>query len=141
MSLKDILQRKGSTVHKIAPEASMADVVQTMVKHNCGSLVVCRGEKMVGIITERDVLRTCAQCSEPLNSISVESRMTRELVTVRPDAPIGEVMGLLTRRRIRHLPVVEGSQLIGLVSIGDIVKSQHDALTVENHYLKEYLMG
>ncbi|MCA9174556.1 MAG: CBS domain-containing protein [Planctomycetales bacterium] len=141
MNLREIIKQKGSAVHSIQSTARLSDVVDQLVRHNCGALLVYEGAKVVGIITERDVLRTCAQHDEPLESIPVEARMTRELVTARPEAPISEVMGLLTRRRIRHLPVVEGDKLVGIVSIGDIVKAQHDLLTMENHYLKEYLMG
>lgn len=141
MHLSDILKHKGNQVHTIGPKATLAEAVDLLVENNCGSLMVCEDERMLGIITERDILRALAQVDKPLTEISVESRMTRELVTARPEAPIGEVMGLLTRRRIRHLPVVEKGKMVGMVSIGDVVKAQHHALTMENHYLKEYLMG
>ena len=141
MNLQDILNQKGNKVFSIQASATIADVVQELVANNCGSLMVKDGEKIVGIITERDVLRACADADKPLSGIPVETRMTREVVTAHPRAPISEVMGLLTRRRIRHLPVFENGTMLGMVSIGDVVKAQHNSLTMENHYLKEYLMG
>lgn len=141
MNLQDILNQKGDKVFSIQASSTIADVVQELVRNNCGSLMVKDGDKIVGIITERDVLRTVADVEEPLNAIPVEARMTREVVTAKPEAPISEVMGLLTRRRIRHLPVFQNGKMLGMVSIGDVVKAQHNSLTMENHYLKEYLMG
>ena len=141
MNLQNILNQKGDKVFSIEASASIADAVQELVRNNCGSLMVKDGEKIVGIITERDVLRTCAEVEKPLSEVPVEARMTREVVTAHPGAPISEAMGLLTRRRIRHLPVFERGTMLGMISIGDVVKAQHASLTMENHYLKEYLMG
>lgn len=141
MNLQSILNRKGSDVFSIQASSSVADAIQSLVQHNCGSLIVFDGDDMVGIITERDILRTCAERDEPLEEIPVTDRMTSALVTAPPKAGMNEVMGLLTRHRIRHLPVVDADGLCGVVSIGDVVKTQYDELTLENHYLKEYLLG
>jgi CBS domain-containing protein len=146
MMLRDILHAKGTLVHTIRSDATLADVVQTLVKHNCGSLVVCdshcdQTERLAGIITERDILKACAARTAPLEAITVAEVMTREMVVGSPHDSVEDAMGLMTVRRIRHLPVVEDGQLRGLVSIGDVVKMQHDRLTMENHYLKSYLHG
>ena len=141
MLLREILQVKGDKVHSIEPAATLADVVQKLVKFNCGSLVVCDGGKMVGIITERDILRACADLNDPLESVSVEARMTRDVVTGAPDNTVNETMGVMTEKRIRHLPVIDHERLVGLVSIGDVVKAQHAELSVENHYLKNYIQS
>ena len=141
MLLREILQVKGDKVYSIEPSATLADVVQRLVEFNCGSLVVCDGGKMVGIITERDILRACAALDEPLESIPVEARMTADVVTGAPDNTVNETMGVMTEKRIRHLPVMDQGQLVGMVSIGDIVKAQHAELSVENHYLKNYIQS
>ena len=112
-----------------------------LVGHNCGSLVVFENGEMVGIITERDILRTCAQTRGPLEGIPVGERMTRCPSTASLDDDLTEIMGLMTNQRIRHLPVIEKGELAGLVSIGDVVKAQHAELMRENHYLKNYILG
>lgn len=145
MTLHEILRHKGSAVYSITPDASLEDVVQALVRHNCGSLLVCepRGRgpgRLVGIVTERDILRSCA-AHRSLAETRVSEAMTRDVITATPGDLVEEVMGLMTTNRIRHLPVVADDNLLGVVSIGDIVKAQHDQLTMENHYLKSYLHG
>jgi CBS domain-containing protein len=144
MKLADILAHKGYKVHSIRPSASLAEVVQVLVRHNIGSLMVCEDEdckRMLGIITERDILRACAARRGPLEGTAVADAMTTNVVTGSPCDSVEDTMGLMTEHRIRHLPVLENDELVGIVSIGDIVKAQHDALTMENHYLKSYLHG
>jgi CBS domain-containing protein len=149
MKLQDILSAKGTGVHSIHPEATLDDVVQKLVRHNCGSLVVCeldaRGEadcdRMVGIITERDILRACAAHKVPLSSYKVADVMTRRVITGSPGDSVEDTMGLLTEKRIRHLPVLEEGRLAGIISIGDVVKSHHHEVAVENHYLKSYIQS
>jgi len=145
MSLREILQNKGSRVLSISPDATLADVVQKLVKHNCGSLVVCRDDdctRMLGIITERDILHACAENKIPLENYRVSEVMTVDLATCAPGDSVQDAMGLMTQRRIRHLPVVnDDGRLVGIVSIGDLVKQQHDQLTMENHYLKSYIQS
>lgn len=142
MTLEEILRSKGTEVYTISPDSTLDDVVAMLVARNCGSLVVCRDDgsmAMVGIITERDILRACASNRGALNTMRVVEVMSEQLVTGSVRDEVESVMGVMTRERIRHLPVVEDGRLIGLVSIGDIVKAQHDRLTMENHYLKEYI--
>lgn len=144
MTLQEILREKGFAVHTITAEAMLEDVVQKLVKHNCGSLVVCEPDgcdqrRMLGIVTERDILRACAAHLGPLNKIRVAHVMTTNVISGAPGDSVEDTMGLMTEHRIRHLPVLEDGLIVGLVSIGDIVKSQHDQLTMENHYLKTYI--
>lgn len=139
MKLSDILRIKGPSVFTIGPHATLADVVAAMVEHNCGSLVVCEDDRMVGIITERDILRACAVVDRPLSQVSVQERMVRKVISGSIHDKISDVMGLMTERRIRHLPVLEQGRLAGLISIGDIVKAEHSLLSVENEYLKHYI--
>lgn len=141
MQLKDILDAKGRTVYTISPDATLADVVEKLVHHNCGSLVVCEQGEVVGIITERDILRTCAAVKLPLDQLPVRARMETNLITGSPEDEVQHVMGVLTKRRIRHLPILEHGQLAGMISIGDVVKAQHDQLSVENDCLMRYIQG
>lgn len=143
MTLNDILRAKGSTVHCIGPDATLDEAVGELVRHNVGSLVVCRpeaeGERPAGIITERDVLHHCASGKCKLGSVKVADVMSAELVTASPNDAVEEIMGVMTKKRLRHLPVSAEGRLVGLVSIGDVVKAQHDRLAIENKFMKDYI--
>ena len=144
MKLHEILSAKGSTVHSISPEATLQDAVRALVEHRIGSLVVCRPDaagkdELLGIITERDILHACVAGSRPLVEVKVVEAMSSSLVTGAPDDEVEAVMGLMTTRRIRHLPVVCEGRLAGMISIGDVVKAQHDRLAMENRFMKDYI--
>ena len=142
MTLRNILHVKGKKVFTTVPTATLELAVRAMVEHNCGSLVVCvEGDEgqMVGIITERDILRSLAAGKQQMSQITVDEVMTKNVITGTSASMIPEIMGLMTEHRIRHLPIIEAGRLIGLISIGDVVKAQHDELSAENHYLKEYI--
>jgi CBS domain-containing protein len=146
MKLRDILAVKGSTVHSIAAEATLQDVVRTLVERNVGSLIIyCEAaaeiQSLAGIITEHDILFACMTGKPPLEQVRVGEVMSSELVTGTPDDEVADVMGLMTNRRIRHLPVLDNGRLVGIISIGDVVKAQHDRLALENRYLKDYITG
>lgn len=145
MRLQEILRVKGNGVHVISPDATMDDVAQQMIAHNCGSLVVCQGGQrdgaMEGIITERDLLKVCAARRGPLNRVRVSEVMTRHPMTGTPYDTIDDTMGLMTEKRVRHLPILDDDRLAGIISIGDIVKAQHDQTALENHYLKNYIQS
>jgi CBS domain-containing protein len=144
MLLREILDSKGRQVYSIAPDESLQDVVTKLVRWNCGSLVVApsgQPEQLVGIITERDILHACAAGKTPLADHRVAECMTGSPLAASPYQTVEDAMGLMTNRRIRHLPVVEEGKLVGIVSIGDLVKAQHDALSMENHYLKSYIQS
>jgi CBS domain-containing protein len=144
MKLQEILLAKGSTVYSISPEATLQDVVGTLVERRVGSLLVFRpnasGEdEPVGIITERDILHACAAGNRALGDVKVSDAMTTTLVTGSPDDEVEMVMGLMTTHRIRHLPVLCEGRLAGMISIGDVVKAQHDRLAMENRFMKDYI--
>ena len=143
MNLKDILFHKGATVYSIEESATLFDVVQKMVDCNCGSLVVCDGqEQMVGIITERDILRCLASNGREFGQICVADRMTKDVVVGKPCSSVHDTMGLLTEKRIRHLPVLdEDGSVVGMVSIGDLVKAKHQQVVAENHHMKKYIQS
>ena len=143
MLLRDILRVKGSDVFWTLPTVRLNEMVRVLVEHNCGSLVVLadgESRKLVGIITERDILRVTA-AGKPLDQTLVQEAMTREVITGQIDDSVDQAMDLMTERRIRHLPLVEAEQLVGIISIGDVVKAHRDLLTAENHHLKSYIQG
>jgi len=145
MLLQDILKAKGSAVYAIAPEATVKEVVHRLVEHNVGSLIVCEEgsteRPILGIVTERDILRACASCRGSLESTPVAEVMSKKLLTGTPGCTVEKIMGLMTEKRIRHLPVLSEGKLVGMVSIGDVVKAQHDHLAMENHFMKDYIRG
>jgi CBS domain-containing protein len=146
MTLQDILKAKGSSVFTIGPEATLNEAAKTLVRHNIGSLLVCRSESvavadLAGIITERDLLHSCASGGCGLSDTKVQDVMTTKIVTGLPGDSVEQTMGLLTSKRIRHLPVVSEGRLIGMVSIGDVVKAQHDRLAMENRFMKDYIQS
>jgi CBS domain-containing protein len=142
MKIRDILQVKGSHVHAIEPDRSVLDAVALLVEHRIGALLVRDADGGVaGIISERDVLRECLHRSAELGRIRVADAMTRNLVVCVPDDEIDYAMGILTKNRVRHLPVVDGDRVAGMISIGDLVKASLDAAEYENRYLREYIQG
>ncbi len=146
MNLQDILTAKGTTVYTTEPEATLAEVVRQMVDHKVGGLLVCRrdvdrGEEILGIITERDLLRLFAAGRCDLTTICVAEVMSTDVVTAAPTDLVVDLMGVMTSRRIRHVPVLSAGRLVGIVSIGDLLKAQHEHLTVENRFMRDYLQG
>jgi len=148
MKLQEILRVKGSGVHTIHPRATLDEVVQKLVSCNCGSLVVRepadasgRPGAMVGIISERDILRAIAARRGALDTLLAADAMTRDVIVGNPADSVEDTMGLMTDRRIRHLPIVDAGELAGMISIGDVVKAHHDQVALENHYLKSYIQS
>jgi CBS domain-containing protein len=141
MRVQEILRRKGDSVYQISPDATLADAVDRLVNFNIGSLLVSDGETIYGIITERDIMKVIADSRAPLSEIFVHAHMTRDMATGEPNDNVNDVMGTMTSRRIRHLPIMDNGRLAGMISIGDVVKAQHELLIAENHYLREYIQS
>jgi CBS domain-containing protein len=137
--LSEILEEKGHDVLEIDAEASVFEAVKRMVEANVGSLLVTDGGSITGIVTERDYLRRAALEGRPDKETPVREIMTSPLVVATPETPIDECMALMTDRRIRHVPVVEGGEVVGVVSIGDIVKFKSKQQSFEIQYLTEYI--
>ena len=141
MKLSDILADQG---HARVHDRPAGNVGRSGVGDGGAQLRLAGGlrtDKVVGIITERDILRACAAQNRPLSEVRVEERMTRNVITGSASDKISDVMGWMTEMRIRHLPVLEKGRLAGMVSIGDIVKAEHSLLSVENQYLKHYIQS
>ena len=121
-SLKQLLAAKGNQVYSIGPDAKVIEALQLMAQKDVGALAVMEGGRLVGMLSERDYARKVTLHGKSSQDVPVRDIMTAEVVRIGPDITIEECMALVTQRRIRHLPVCEGEKLIGLVSIGDLVK-------------------
>ena len=139
--IRDILRRKGADVYSVDPLAMVIDAVNTMNDHHVGSVLVCEDGDPVGVFSERDVLvRVVAAQRDPRQTL-VRDVMTTRLYTATPDDTLLDVMRLMTERRCRHVPVMEGGRLLGLVSIGDLTKATQHNLRQEVRELSSYIGG
>jgi CBS domain-containing protein len=137
--LSEILDEKGHDVLRIDADASVFDAVKRMVDANVGSLLVTEGGEIKGIVTERDYLRRVALEERTDKESAVREIMSSPLVVVTPEMTIDECMALMTDRRIRHVPVVDGGEIVGIVSIGDVVKFKSKRQSFEIQFLHEYI--
>jgi CBS domain-containing protein len=140
MQVASILASKGRNVVTAKPDTSIPEIAQLLKAKKIGAAVVVdAGERVVGIISERDLVHGLARHGAHLLEMRVGDLMTRDVVTCGPDLDIDEVMKEMTNSRIRHLPVVEGGRLAGIISIGDAVKNRLDELEDEANQLKRYI--
>lgn len=123
ITVKQILRSKGHAAWTISPDASVLEALQLMEQKDIGALVVVEGKKLVGMFSERDYARKFIHGMGSTKDIQVRELMSAPVDTVRPGMSIGACMALMTERRFRHLPVVEGENLVGIISIGDVVKA------------------
>lgn len=131
------MQRKGTVVNSVRSNTSVFDVVNQFIKHNIGAVLVMDGPELIGIVSERDVARNVVLENKTERETSVGEIMLREVVWVRPEQSLEQCMVLMTNNRVRHLPVMEGARVVGIVSIGDLVK----ALISEKEFVIEQLEG
>lgn len=142
MFVSDILAQKGIGVHSVAPTTSVAEVSQQLSVRRIGSvLVIDEHGTVLGIVSERDVVRALASEGAAALALEVSRIMTREVVTCDPDDSIEEAMQAMTSGRFRHLPVVRHGDLLGLVSIGDVVKARLAETRHETEALKAYIVA
>lgn len=140
MTLSEVLAAKGRRVITVSARSSVADAIRTMHAEQVGSVVVPdSGACPVGIFTERDVLRMYAEGDRDFDALPVESRMTCSVMFGRLSMPVDEALGLMTQHRFRHLPVVEDGKLLGVVSIGDLVKAVIEDQQLELAQLQRYI--
>lgn len=141
MTVGRILEQKGRDVSAIAPTASIKEVVGELARLHIGALVVSEGEgrELQGIISERDVVRLLARDGSAALDATVADVMTRNLVTANEQTSIDEALDIMTRGRFRHLPVCENRRLVGLVSIGDVVKHRIEAAERQSEDLLTYI--
>jgi CBS domain-containing protein len=137
MNVEDILERKGTEVATIAPEASIKRAADWLHAKNVGALVVTSNDAIHGIISERDIVRAFALYGEPVASMQVRGIMTQGLITASLEDDLTHLMRLMTRHRVRHMPVLRNGKLAGIISIGDVVKCRLDDLELETNVLRD----
>jgi len=140
-TVKDILKEKGTEVYAVSAGNTVYEALQMMAEKNVGALMVMEHDQAVGLISERDYARKIVLKGKFSRDVPVEEIMTRDMVRIGPDEDVEGCMELMTDKRIRHLPVFENEQLIGIVSIGDIVKTiiQHKEEIIKQ--LENYILG
>jgi len=140
-TVRQLLQAKGNMVHSVAPDSTVFEALERMASYDVGALMVMDGSRLVGIFSERDYARKVILMGRFSKDTLVREVMTDNLITITPDATVADCMNLMTGNRVRHLPVMENNQLVGVVSIGDVVKAimtQQELMITE---LEAYITG
>ena len=141
MTIKNILGQKGRSVWSISPDATVFDALTKMAKKDVGSLVVMDDDKLIGIITERHYARNVILKGKTSPTTLVKDIMERNVIHVRPEQSVELCMALMTEKRVRHLPVLEGTKVIGIVSIGDLLKFIISKKEFDIDQLEHYIQG
>lgn len=140
MQVETILRGKGSLVHTVPETAKLSDAVAILNQHNIGAVVVTDAKgRVAGILSERDVVRALAKGLAHVLDEPVRARMTATVFTATRATTIDELMNVMTNRRVRHIPIVENGQLVGIVSIGDVVKRKIEVTVQEAEALRDYI--
>ncbi len=140
-NVRDILRDKGTAVYSISPEDTVYDALKLMAEKNVGALLVLDGDRLAGLISERDYARKIILEDRSSRETKVKEIMTTDVLTVTPDKDLDECMELITEKRKRHLPVVENDRVLGIISIGDIVKGIIDHKEFLIGQLESYIKG
>ena len=139
--IRDILSYKGSAVWTVLPDATVFQAIQLMAEKNVGALLVTKNDKLIGIISERDYTRKVALKGRSSKETTVHEILSEKVISVTPGHSVDECLRLMTEHRVRHLPVLEGEKVLGVISIGDlvnrIISAQHSAI----HQLETYITG
>jgi CBS domain-containing protein len=145
MRISDILRSKGSSVATVTATTTVTGLLAELAVHNVGAMVVIgensgdRGLGVIGIVSERDIVRRLDQCGPDLLRRPVTEIMSAVEVACRPDDLVDDLSALMTNNRVRHVPVLDGGRLVGIVSIGDVVKNRMDELQAERQQLQAYI--
>lgn len=139
--VRHLLDVKGSEIISIRSDASVLDAIRLMAERAVGSLLVMDGDDLVGIVTERDYARKVIIKGRSSDSTRVREIMTSEVRTATTDQTVNDCMQVMTRRKIRHLPVVDGGRVVGMISIGDLVQAIIESQQEEIQHLEQYISG
>ena len=139
MLIVTVLRSKGDAVVTVPPDSTVRALLDTLAEHRIGAVVVSSGDGIAGIVSERDVVRRLRDVGAALLDQPVARIMTTDVVTCRSETPVDELMATMTERRIRHVPVVVDERLIGIISIGDVVKHRIEELQSERDQLTAYI--
>jgi CBS domain-containing protein len=142
MYVRDILSTKGDRIITTKPDAKIEATTQLLAKHRIGAILVTdAADRIAGIISERDIVRGLAKHGAAVAQLSVNDLMTRDVHTCAPNDTIADIMGVMTAQRFRHLPVLDEDRLVGIVSIGDVVKYRLDETKLEVESLRDYVLA
>ncbi len=141
MKISDILRHKGSDVVTAAPGDPVKALLAMLSRHNIGALLVCEGDRVAGIVSERDVVRRLHERGAAVLDSTVGDIMTTEVVSCSAGDTVDSVAETMTERRIRHMPVIDGGALVGIVTIGDVVLSRTRQLEQDRSRLEQYITG
>ncbi|MFG1211208.1 CBS domain-containing protein [Xanthobacter flavus] len=142
MSVTVILSRKGNDIVTLSPDATLGDAVASLARNRIGAIVVTDANMGVeGIISERDVVRLIGERGVDVLNEPLAGLMTKAVVTCAPDETVPQIMERMTRGRFRHVPVVAGGKLVGIISIGDVVKYRVEEMERESAQLRDYIMS
>jgi CBS domain-containing protein len=137
--ISDVLKNKGSGVLTVAPDMTVSDLLAVLATRNIGAMVVVDPDGPVGIVSERDVVRKLHEFGVDLLVRPVSEIMTAQMITCTPADSVDSLSALMTTNRVRHVPVIEGGRLAGIVSIGDVVKTRMEELEVQQEHLEAYI--
>ncbi|MBN1116442.1 MAG: CBS domain-containing protein [Bacteroidales bacterium] len=140
-TVKDILKKKGSEVVSIDPESTVYEALKKMAGHNIGALVVTKERKLMGIFSERDYARKIILMGKTSRDSKVGELMTDRMFAVKTTTTVNDCMRLMTEQRVRHLPVLENDELLGIVSIGDVVNKTIEDQKKTISQLEDYIVG
>jgi CBS domain-containing protein len=136
-----MIRKKGSEVYSVSPESTVYEALEAMAQHNTGALLVMEGEKMVGILSERDCVRKVDLQGRNARQTNVREIMTADVITVNCDQPLEECMTLMQDKGIRHLPVYDNQELVGFVSVRDMLGEMLEMQQIMLHELERYITG
>ncbi len=140
-TVRDMIRKKGTEVFTIAPQASVLDALEVLAQHNIGALLVTTGDKIEGILSERDCVRKVELMGKDVKGTRVSDIMTSDVVTVDCSQPLEECMALMIEKNIRHLPVYDGGELAGLLSVRDVLKEVVEVQQMMLSQLERYITG
>ncbi len=141
ITVQSILKTKGHTIHSVSPSASVFDALRKMAEHNCGALVVMEGAKLVGMISERDYARKVILMGRNSRNVSVGELMITKVFVAAPDITLEDCLQIMTTKKIRHLPVMDGELLAGMITIGDVAKHLLADRQFTIQQLERYIVG
>ena len=141
INVRDLVRRKGSRIHSVLPEETVLQALQLMAEQNIGAVLVMRGERVVGILSERDCVRKLELASKTAQTTRVEEIMTSNVLYVEASQSLDECMAVMIDKNIRHLPVFENNRLLGLISVRDVLKEVVDYQQFMITQLEHYISG
>jgi CBS domain-containing protein len=139
--IREILKHKGGTIWAVTPETTVFDAIKLMAEKNVGALLVTRQDKLAGIISERDYTRKVALLGRSSKDTRVNDILSGQVIYVSPDHTVEQCLRLMTEHRVRHLPVLDGVSIVGVISIGDLVNWIISSQTSTIHQLETYITG